>query len=324
MDVSETYSPPAQIRTLDKELRLLEHGDGVVDFSGHGILRLEGRDTLDFLHRISTNDLKDLLFGQSTQTILATEKGRVIDSIVVHHRGDFLLLITGRGAGQQVQRWLEKFIIMDDVKITDLSGRWTLLVQMNSSATGNNPVHTGPGYSFGVRYFGKNTTFYYWDDPAQSGEVDAKKISNEAFDLYCIENGIIQTNPEVLLECNPLELNLWDQISFTKGCYIGQEIIARLDTYKKVQRTLCRIRTENEFRGSTNQRLTFQQKELGILLNDGFKKALAGHWVSLAVIRNEYAVPGGNYMPDNSQTSVIIDRIFEPSDIGNGNDHNNH
>jgi len=163
MHVSSTYSPPTRVNTIEQEVRLLEKGKGVVDFSGHGILRLEGKDTLDFLHRISTNDLKDIRPGESSQTVLTTEKGRVIDSVVMHHQGDFLLAVTSTGTGKKVQQWLEKFIIMEDVKILNLSGKGILLVQMNSGGAADSLISSQQVSSFRGKYFGADATFYYRD-----------------------------------------------------------------------------------------------------------------------------------------------------------------
>jgi len=327
MNDRTAYTPPARSPAFNEELLLLEQGDAVVDFSGHGILRLEGKDSLDFLHRISTNDLKDLRPGQSVQTVLTTEKGRVIDSIVVHHAGDFLVGITGRGAGMQVRQWLEKFIIMEDVKIVDRTGDGFLFAQMNSPSADEHSFDADQRSCFHSPYFGGKAIFYYWDEaiepPPVVDQLVEKKVSREAFELYCIEHGIIQSEPEVLLECNPLELNLWDQVSFTKGCYIGQEVVARLDTYKKVQRTLCRIHVEPEFSDATKHRLFSQQKEVGILLNNGVLTGNGDHRIALAVIRKEYALLGARYLVDNSKTSITIGRIFDHNGKINGNNHNN-
>ena len=73
-------------------------------------------------------------------------------------------------------------------------------------------------------------------------EREFSHASQNEFEEYRICSGIPASGSELTVQYNPLEANLSSLISWTKGCYIGQEVIARLDTYKKVQKRLVKIK----------------------------------------------------------------------------------
>ncbi|TSA23505.1 hypothetical protein D4R75_03110, partial [bacterium] len=98
----------------------------LVDVSGRVVLSMVGADSLDFLQRISTNNLALLKPGETAQTILTNEKGRIIDIVGVSclNEGRFLLAGQSRGSGQ-LMSWIEKYIIMEDIRIDDLTSLFT-------------------------------------------------------------------------------------------------------------------------------------------------------------------------------------------------------
>ncbi len=240
---------PARFHSLAEEIDLFERGEGIVDFSDHGLLRLEGKDAVDFLIRISTNDFRSVSPGEAVQTVLVTEKGRVVDSVIVVHRDDHLLLIVSPGEQDNVKQWIERFIIAEDLKIVDRTGKHLLFAAFHPGHVLESSVEENIVFIFRVKYFDNDAVIYFFDAMSVSPETIRpllrNQVGNDAFEIYSIEHGIPRCKNEIMRECNPLELNLWNQISFTKGCYIGQEVIARLDTYKKIQRILCRFRTDS-------------------------------------------------------------------------------
>ncbi len=309
---------PSRFHSLADELDLFERGDAIVDFSDHGLLRIEGRDAVDFLNRISTNDFRSVSPGEAVQTVLVTEKGRIVDSVVVVHRDDHLLLIVSSGEQANVKQWIERFIIAEDLRIADRTGKYLLFAAFHPGNVLECPVEESKGFIFRVRYFDDDVVFYLFDATSVSSETMRplldNQVGNDALENYRIEHGIPRCKNEIMREYNPLELNLWNQISFTKGCYIGQEVIARLDTYKKIQRILCRFRTDGRLLSGTEYRLVLAEKEIGTVLNfnhdAGDKKSFAG----LAVIRKEFAILGARYSLTDNSSSIVIEHIFERSE----------
>jgi len=192
-----------------------------------GVIGLHGTDVLDFLQRISTNDLSGLPVGGMKKTLLLSDKGRIIDAVWVVRYAAEVDLICSRSMTSNVIAFLEKYIIMDDVTVRDRTSSTVVQMQFGHSREG-----------LQSDFFGHPVTF-----TLVAGAGDAA-VTPKDFEFWRIMNGIPAAGKELVQDFNPLELNLWDWISFTKGCYIGQEVIARLDTYQKIQRTLCQFTTD--------------------------------------------------------------------------------
>jgi len=210
--------------TLKEQFFALPAEKAVYPHFPFDVVKITGNESIDFFQRISTNDFQRFTEGNIQKTLFITEKGRVIDAAWIIHRGDHQLLLCSNGMGAEVISWLNKFIIMEDIILDDVtSGHAVDIYFVNDGTTD---------------YFGLPANIVV-NEEVQSGY---RLISNKEFEYFRIFNGIPKTNHELVRDFNPLELNLWSFISFTKGCYIGQEIIARLDTYQKIQRVLCRIK----------------------------------------------------------------------------------
>src|SRR5215831_12276821 len=90
--------------------------------NGEGRLRAVGRDRLDLLHRMSTNDLTSLAVGEARPTVLTTAIARIVDQLWVLNRGESVLCLTSPGRATRVRRWLSGYIFYNDkVKFEDAS-----------------------------------------------------------------------------------------------------------------------------------------------------------------------------------------------------------
>jgi folate-binding protein YgfZ len=318
---------PKRFHAISDEVSLLEHGSASVDFSDHGLLRLEGKDAVDFLNRISTNDFRSFSPGDSLQTVLATEKGKVVDSIIAVHRDDHLLLIVSRGAQSTVKQWMEKFIIAEDISVVDQTGKYLLFAVFHLGDVVENPIENNAGYVFHSKYYDHDAVFYIFDAmsvlPDSVRLLTENQVGNDAFEVYNIRQGIPQCQHEIMRECNPLELNLWNQISFTKGCYIGQEVIARLDTYKKIQRTLCKFRSDSPVVPGSECRIVHGGKDIGIVTSCARDDDNKGSFVGLGVIRKEFALQGGEYSMADGAVPIVVEHVFEHDEIVDGNNNSN-
>jgi len=201
------------------------------------LLKLVGKDVMDFLHRMSTNDLLDLPDGGNRRTVLVNEKGRIVDLVNIVRSGDSVRLIGSRGNGPGLAQWLERFIIMEDVRIAECQD------------TGEALSLIGPGSLSAVseRERLSATAIAIREDlgtiPAflllgEANLTGLPTMGDPAFETIRVEEGVPAYGRELTPEYNPLEAGLKDCISFSKGCYIGQEVIARLNTYKKLQKIL--------------------------------------------------------------------------------------
>ncbi len=307
---------PRKFHDLGEEVALLEDGRGYVDFSDRGILRMEGIDAIDLLHRISTNDFRSFKEGSALQTVLLNEKGRLVDSVVILHRNDHLLAITSRGAQQYVAEWIEKFIIMEDVKLSNETGRHLLYFHCTPHSGNHALVSNGAKLSaFRTKYFDLDGTFHFGDVVSPIGTAleaaGLVQAGNESYELFRIHKGIPAYGKEIIADYNPLELGLKGQMSFAKGCYIGQEVIARLDTYKKVQKKLCRVHIDKVLPSNKEYLLFADGKEAGRLTSHIPNIGGESGSIGLAMVKSVFAEAGARFLLDPPDSVLTIEDLAE-------------
>ena len=212
---------------------------------------LSGAESLEFLHRISTNSLIDLPVNDARYTVLQTEKAKIIDLSIVIRKSDGIMVVTSKGKSEQIKLWLEKFIITEQIGIHDPAKEFSsisiiipkehsgsFLLENNFPATEDITIFSDPLWNNIKmhRIIGpKNVIGKKMNDL----KIHFTPINERIFESLRMEQGIPVSGKELTEQVNPLEAGLESQISFSKGCYIGQEVIARIDTYKKLQKKIA-------------------------------------------------------------------------------------
>jgi folate-binding protein YgfZ len=223
---------------------------------GCRVSRLVGSDGRDLLQRISTADVSPLASGRSVATLLTNEKGRVVDLIGVVPESERSLLVVGTGDHDgRVARWLERFIIMEDVAVSDVSSQWDASVLYTVGSDGRWTLPDMSNASVAAVAMG----LHRWGlSLAPKGHaVDGTSLVDQAaFAMDRVSSGVPWIGAEFGEDRNPLEARLRPLVSFTKGCYIGQEVIARLDAYRKVSMALTRFTGTIDGRDETPITLT--------------------------------------------------------------------
>ncbi|MDP4220121.1 MAG: glycine cleavage T C-terminal barrel domain-containing protein [Bacteroidota bacterium] len=308
------------IESYEKAHRSLALFDASEKF---GRIRATGADAIDLLHRMSTNELLSLVDkpGAGAQTVLTTEKGRIIDLLTVLSQGKGALLISSGRREDQVIEWLNKFVIMEDAKFEKISASLSQLLVFGPQALSFLQQFTETSL-IGLQNFhflelniqGVPVMLQKTHRIIESGWAifaDASKrselkqflqkgieaaggtvLDDDTYNLLRIEAGIPTAPNELNEKHNPLETTLVQAISWTKGCYIGQEVIARLDTYDKVQRHLMGIKIEGAFaNGSLPVAIVNSDGEaIGEITSLAFSPLLENS-IGLAFIKTAYAIP---------------------------------
>ena len=225
-----------------------------IDVSDRALIELTGAESLEFLQRISTNDLKELAHRSSISTILTSEKGRIVDLVTVHFVEPKTLLLAGNSTKpEQVVQWLEKYIVMEDIQVKDLTPLLKQILLIGSQvelarevSESMKPLQCSvieeSDPRWGVRLITDEAA--YQKLMSLLSERGCRAASNSDHEAFRIAEGIPSYPQELSANYNPLEVGLWSLVSWTKGCYIGQEVIARLDTYKKVQKSLVQLKID--------------------------------------------------------------------------------
>lgn len=232
-----------------------------------GMLYLTGQTRLDLIHRMSTQALKDLKSGEGAATVLTTDIGRIIDRPVLYAAADSVYMLVGEGHADALARYLLRNVFFnDDFQVRDISGEtaaWGVYGPRAGEmlAASGFPEVDIPRHHWRQATINGTTASLHRADPIagdgyfiMAGRQDeaglqaallaagTRLIDDAAYDYLRIESGRPRFGHELTLDYIPLEANLWDDVSFHKGCYIGQEIIARMESRGKLAKRLVRLR----------------------------------------------------------------------------------
>lgn len=233
---------------------LAEHA-GFADRSACGRLRITGADALDLLNRLTTNDLSSLPDGAARSTVLTNGDARVIDHLRLAVANGVIWCVASPDRADAVIEWIDRYTFGEDIAVEDVSSvtaQFAVAGPLAGGAVGAAglpvPALDEVGLQGGAvviaSAFGAHPVYDVIlpladAEPAASAlRANAEEADAPAFDAYRIAQGVPAYGAEFGAFNNPLEARLLGSISDDKGCYTGQEVIARLQTYRKVQRLL--------------------------------------------------------------------------------------
>jgi tRNA-modifying protein YgfZ len=244
-------------------------GVAVYDASHWGRLEMSDADRLTFLHNQSTNTFKLRQPGEGCDTVFLTSTARTIDLATAYILPESVLLTLSPGMVEIVMKFLDRYIFFaDKVKLTNLTEQTVMfrligaksdeLVQQIGAADlvgklygthqtvtiGNHEARiavgsglNSPGYTLVAN---ADAAIAIWQKLV---DLQAVPIGETVWEQLRVQQGRPMPGQELTEDFNPLEAGLWSTISFDKGCYIGQETIARLDTYNGVKQNLWGFQT---------------------------------------------------------------------------------
>lgn len=236
----------------------------VYDASDWGRIVVSGGDRLRFLHNQTTNTFQTRQPGEGCDTVFVTSTGRTIDLATAYMQDDSVLLLVSPGRREFLMDWLDRFIFFaDKVKLVDATSETTALVLIGPGSDrliaalgagdragqpyGSHALYPIAGAEVRVAVgSGLGLPGYTLIAPVAAAEslrtalqtAGATQMEEAAWERLRIEQGRPMPDHELTEDYNPLEAGLWHTISLNKGCYIGQETIARLHTYRGVKQQL--------------------------------------------------------------------------------------
>ncbi len=243
------------------EYRAATTGAGIIDSSEKGRLHFCGSEHLEFLHRLSTNDTLHCAVGAGMRTVFCDPRGRIVEVLELCRINSDLTegFTTVNGAAALIE-WLGRYHFSEqiewrdnsddleqceivgaqavqmcaDVLAIDAAGvpRFSLLQHSSFGA-----MRIEAGRHPGIRLWGPDLTAPR-KALVDAGAVAIRPVTQEQLRIHWGEPG----TTELTLEHNPWEAGLGDAIHMAKGCYTGQEVIARLDAYQKVKQHLVGLR----------------------------------------------------------------------------------
>jgi tRNA-modifying protein YgfZ len=250
-------------------LAAVASGVALYDASHWGRLEMSDTDRLTFLHNQSTNTFKLRQPGEGCDTVFLTSTARTIDLATAYILPESILLTLSPGMVETVMKFLDRYIFFaDKVKLTNLTEQ-TVMFRLIGASSDELIQKIGAADLVGKPY-GTHQTIAIADHEVRvavgSGlnspgytivanaaaaveiwqklvDLQAVPIGETVWEQLRVQQGRPMPGQELTEDYNPLEAGLWSTISFDKGCYIGQETIARLDTYNGVKQNLWGFQT---------------------------------------------------------------------------------
>ncbi|MDR1448745.1 MAG: folate-binding protein [Propionibacteriaceae bacterium] len=290
------------------EQRRLDAGDGLVDLSNRDVLRVEGADRLTYLGRLATQRLDQLAPGQSAAAYLLDSKGRLLYDLRLVAAADAVWLWTEPGRGPALADWLEQRKFRLDVRAVcrpDYAVFWS--AGPDGAAAAGEPdgwiVRQGADSLGGAEWFAPRADLpALFESPAESprraaGPLAAFQRASRAGVWAWEARRIAAGAPRIGLDTDeralPNELGVpSDAVSLSKGCYPGQETVARIHNLGQPQRQLVRLHLDGSAETFTAPGTPLWQTDGGTE-PVGFVGSMAYHWqlgpIALALVQRTVA-----------------------------------
>ena len=298
----------------------------VYDRSVWGRIEISDRDRLTFLHNQSTNDFKLLRPGEGRDTVFVTSTARAIDLATAYVLDDIVLLLVSPNRREELMTWLERYIFFGDqvklIDVTEQTAAFSLIGAESQALVSKLGLEALTDCPYGshqlVEIGGRSIRLALGNELAIEGytlitksedaaivwqalvEAGAVPIGDHAWEQLRVEQGRPWPDRELTEDYNPLEAGLWQTISFTKGCYIGQETIARLDTYKGVKQQLWGVQLSAAVEPGTT--ITLGEEKIGLLTS---VVKTGGKYLGLAYIRTKAGGVGLKVQVGVSQGEIV-------------------
>ncbi len=340
MKVEAGWSIPESFGDSEAEYAAVRsQSAGILDLSSRGRLLVSGSEAVAFLNGLITNDMKSLAENHWMPAVFPNVQGRLVASVrVIRIKDD---LSTGKSVPQflidtepltydAVLKSLNRFTVAGDFRVTDMTDELALIslqgkealsiLQSTLQAAVNCPQYQVQQFPWGeeelhavrATHTSENgfdllvtsvNAVELWERLVKTG---AKPVGFEAFETLRIEAG----RPRYGLDMDETnvvsETNLDDAVSFTKGCYVGQEIIARTKYRGHVAKKLTGLMFAEAGRSEPGEKLFSQEgKEIGQVRSVTFSPAL-NRQIALAYVKYDYLAPGTAVQAGDERINAVV------------------
>jgi folate-binding protein YgfZ len=306
----------------------LTEAAGLARLDGETLIEVSGDDRATFLHNLSTNDVRRLEPGQGCELFLTDVRGKTLGHGVVLCGPDSLVLATVPAQADRLLAHLDRYLIREDVQLIDRSEDWSQLLLAGPQAAEvlmsclDAPIPAGhlehidcelKGHQLNVM----RTGFYGTEsfvlrsnredcvDVAAAMAASTVACSAASVDVIRIETGTPRYGVDIGDDNLPQEVDRDDRaISFTKGCYLGQETVARIDALGHVNRKLCGVRFETDVISGGGLPLNHGEQTVGSTASATFSPRL-GRSIALAYLKRGYDEPGTQLDSEAGPAEVV-------------------
>jgi len=333
IEVPERFSDPVA------EYHAVREHAGLLDLSWRAQVRVTGEDRGSFLQGMLSNDIKALHPGEGCAAALLTEQGRLVADLRVYALETSFLLDVDVRVQDRMLETLSRFLVADDVYLEDLRAQWMTLALQGPLAA--QILHTcgvippGPwefrhdeakiadvvvrvikvsdtgedGYELLVPQSHAESV---WCTLLQAGaSVGLLPVGLTALNILRVEAGIPWYGIDMDQGRLVLEVGMEHAISFTKGCYLGQEVVERATARGHINRKLSGLRIQGDMLPASGEKLYHGTQEVG-WITSAVVSPRFGHPIALGYVRREYLTPGTQLRIDRQGKPMIAEVVALP------------
>ncbi len=325
---------PDVFKDFSAELRTARTGSAWFDSSFRSIIEISGADAASLIDRITSNNIQKLGVGESAQTGFLNPHAKVLATAFVLKKKDSLWLETQANLAEKLKSYIEKFIFSEDAKLTDKSrdlvcigiegpSSEETLIQLGMSPprSMDSPVKPGNDSVYDIEWNKIPLTIFArsWSvnggfsifTPSQHLHSFLAKLERvpwagmKTLNLLRIEKGVpwygLDMDENYLLP----ETGLEEAISYSKGCYTGQEIVARIKSRGQLKRKLARLLIQTSSTPAPNTEVKFKDQTIGHITSAEFdpeKKVVQ----ALGYLKVEYITPSNSLAVGESKAVIRL------------------
>jgi len=314
--------------SVHAEFEALLSGCGVFDLSVRAKIAVTGGDRVRWLNGMVTNNVRDLAVGHGVYAFLLNPQGHILGDLYAYNRGDSLLIDTDQSQSEKLLATFDHYIIMDDVEVVNVSDKLTAIGVTGSKvrkvlSTAGFPIPELEPLQFAdltwqsvaitvVR--GDNTSvesYELWLSADQTMplrealiKAGATAAGTTAVELLRIAAGIPRYGQDIRERDLPQETEQQRALHFSKGCYIGQEIVERIRSRGNVHRQFTGFEVQGPL-PALGTKIQADGRDVGEITSTASLPLSGGdHAVALGYIRREIATQGKQVQAGGTQLSI--------------------
>lgn len=310
--------------TVHDEYRAARTGAALRDAQASFRLYMRGADHLQFLHRMTSNDFRTLHLGHGCEAVFIEHRARILDLATCYRGPDDTALILSPASRAAIPAWLDRFVFAEALEWADRTDETAMFELVGPRAAAlvsrilDADLATLQDHQLldpqladglwlarmagsGLRAFGPPTAVEALGQRFVA--AGARPIGATTWEILRVEQGLPRLERELTQEYNPWEAGLARAIHLDKGCYIGQEVIARLDTYDKVKQHLVGLRLSATELPPTGQPLRDARRAVGRITSAAHSPSLGP--IALGYVRRSACAEGTVLDAGGAQATVV-------------------
>lgn len=320
--------------SVESEYKLINNGVGIRDLSRYSKIFIHGKDSMTLLRRLTTNRIIELKVLEWVRTLFVNFEGNIIDRTLLMKFEDYFILIGCNTEEQKLFKWIKRFIIQDDISLSDYGDEYSVFEVMGSQATSymtmilgdkfddfkkNNILRVqvedyfvhgikindcGSAYKYIIIVDSKNAIRTLEIMKESKSVFDFGMVGEDAYNIFRIENGIPIAPNELNDSVNPIEVYLDSEISNLKHDYMGHENVE--DNHESLSR-LIKVRFKLNI-NSPKLPLTIidkKNKDIGVITSFA-NSDIIKFPIGLGFVDGDYNINGDTYFATDGENRMEI------------------